>query len=315
MPTEKRIVYLDQNKWIDIARLLRNPSQNPSLFNVIAEAIREINDDRLILPLSAANIYETYKISDTRRRHWLAEIQARLSKGLVFRNRRWRLESELSEWFRHSWGLRAELRQDDWFLSNVWVEAFTETSHERLDHPLLQSAIDLTQRYPIASLKSYLCDGAWEERRSPITHFSKGVDELRERIEARRRRFRDDPRSLRRRQYSAILVMDNIDTILRVAEAIESRRRTISAIGGDTFRRIIERVPTFDVESEIVPRLETEPRAIKENDFRDMHGFCAAVPYAHTVIAEKHFTSLAIQAGLHERYSTNITRSLNEILS
>ncbi len=96
MTNTPRIVFLDQNKWIELAHAVTQPTEFPKQ-RALLEAISEwIETGRLMLPLTAANIYETHKINDPRRRHDIAYLQACASKGVVFRGRHRRLETELN---------------------------------------------------------------------------------------------------------------------------------------------------------------------------------------------------------------------------
>lgn len=115
-----RIVYLDQNKWIELARAAKFPAEYPELHALLEAINQEISAGRLALPLTATNIFETYKISDAQRRHDLAFVQAFLSGGLVFRGRHKRLEVEVTEVLRSAYGLPPVIREQKYFLSDVF---------------------------------------------------------------------------------------------------------------------------------------------------------------------------------------------------
>ncbi len=61
------VVYLDQNKWIELARAVKHPTDYPAQHALFVAIVREVDAGRLILPLTAANIYETHKINDPQR--------------------------------------------------------------------------------------------------------------------------------------------------------------------------------------------------------------------------------------------------------
>ena len=42
-----RIVYLDQNKWIDLARAAKYPAEHPDLHRLLEVVAREVRDGRL----------------------------------------------------------------------------------------------------------------------------------------------------------------------------------------------------------------------------------------------------------------------------
>jgi len=100
-----QIVYLDQNKWIDLSRAVKYPADNPELRTVLEVLVEEANAGRIVLPLTQTNIYETHKINDPERRHDLAYVQATLSQGRVFRGRHKRLDTEVTDVLRGAYGL------------------------------------------------------------------------------------------------------------------------------------------------------------------------------------------------------------------
>jgi hypothetical protein len=126
------IVYLDQNKWIDLARAFKNPDGYSEHYSVLEKLVEGAKAGRLIVPLTQSNIYETRKISDAGRRHDLAFAQATLSQGRVFRGRHKRLEVEATDVMRRAYGLEPLPRAPNWFLSNVFFEATVEWEDDRL---------------------------------------------------------------------------------------------------------------------------------------------------------------------------------------
>jgi hypothetical protein len=79
------IVYLDQNKWIDLARAVKYPDKKPEMRALLEWLIEKLKAGRVVIPLTATNIFETHKINDVERRLNLAHVQATMSAGLVFR--------------------------------------------------------------------------------------------------------------------------------------------------------------------------------------------------------------------------------------
>jgi hypothetical protein len=109
-----RIVYLDQNKWIELARAAKHPAQHPDLQPLLDRVVKEVSACHLALPLTSTNIYETFKIKDPERREYLARLQAALSGGLVFRGRYRRLQAEIADVVRRASGLAPDTREPLW---------------------------------------------------------------------------------------------------------------------------------------------------------------------------------------------------------
>ena len=87
--------------------------------------------------------------------------------------------------------------------------------------------------------------------------------------------------------------------------------------GGATMRAVVRETPAFLIEREISLKLEAENRPTHLNDMRDMRTFATVLPYSDIVVAEKPFTSLARQAGLHTHFGVRLEtdlRALKELL-
>lgn len=121
-----------------------------------------------------------------------------------------------------------------------------------------------------ACLFEYLADTPEAVRISAISKFSDGSDRLRRLVEERRSKHANEAMSMRRRIYSAVLMINDVDAILRIAKAMDLPWQGVHDIGSTNARRIINEVPTYFIEREIAIRLEAQSRPIEENNFRDM---------------------------------------------
>lgn len=305
-----RIVYLDQNKWIDLARAVKHPASHPELHALVKAIDDEVRAGRMAVPLTATNIYETHKINDPQRRHDLAFVQSLLSRGIVFRGRHKRLEAEITEVLRSAHELPPVPLKQHWFLSNVFFEAFMEWGDERVPVGVSERMVELIRQRPAELLYDFLIATPEDTRISGVRNFSAGSEQLRQRIEERRSQHANEPLSMRRKIHSALLMINEIDLIIGFAKKAGMSWSSVADMGEANAHKIIEDVPTYYIEREIALRLEMQTRPIKENDFRDMQTFCSVVRYADDVIAENQFSSLAQQAKLDKKYDTRISTDL-----
>lgn len=266
-----------------------------------------------MLPLGASNIYETHKIADPNRRHDLAYVQSVLSRGSVFRGRHRRLEVEIARLVEAIYGLPAAEFSGQWFLSDIFFEAFAERTDKRLGVDISDRVLSAIRSRPSEALYSYLASTPEGIRIASVKNFSDGSDQLRLRIEERRQQHANESQSMRRRIHSALLMINEVDLIIELAAKAGASWKTVSDIGSAVARRIIEDVPTYYVEREIALRLEAQPRPIEENDFRDMQSFCAVVPYADVIVAENMFVNLARQAKLDRKYQTRLCTNISDL--
>ena len=95
MPSRK-ILYLDQNKWVELAQGQISATDFPVQREILAVLVEHVNTGALVVPLTATNLYETQKVNIKERREHLAWVQSTLSQGMVFRGRYSALKSRLS---------------------------------------------------------------------------------------------------------------------------------------------------------------------------------------------------------------------------
>jgi hypothetical protein len=105
-----------------------------------------------------------------------------------------------------------------------------------------------------------------------------------------------------------------IELLVRLAGKYGVSWQSMNDIGPALSRRLVNEMPIYNAERELVLRLEAQSRPINENDFRDVHAYCAAIPYADEVIGENQLINLARQAGLGQRYSTRLETDILALL-
>lgn len=307
-----KILYLDQNKWIELARGHKSPHEFPMQHAVLSVLVEEANAGRLRVPLTSTNLYETHKIADQERRKHLAWLQATLSRGTVFRGRHKRLEVEVIDLLRARCRQNPIPREPHWFLSDVFFESVAEIGDERLPQPT-DRAIAAIRSNPPRFMFDYLTSLPDDLRKTAVSRFSDGTERLRQAIEKQRAEDANQTDSMRRRLSSARLMINDaelIASLVRKAGLPEADETRFLQLHG---RSVIDECATYLIELEIGLRLEKQKRPIEENDFRDMQTFCAVVAYADLVVAENMFSNLAIQASLHKKFSTRITTKLADI--
>lgn len=304
------VVFLDQNKWIELARAITGSNGQACPQGLVDQVRKAVETNQLVLPLTAANIYETHKVNKPERRHNLAFLQATLSRGMVLRGRQKRLTTEIAAVLAACCNIARPELDDRWFLSKVFLEAFAECDDERLGGRPSERTINFIRQNPSRCLYEYLAGTPEAIRTAAIIRFSDGSERLRALIEDRRARHANETMSVRRRIYSALLMINDLDPILLTANAIGLPWREILDVGDRNARRIIDEVPTYYIEREVALRLEAQSRPIEENDFRDMQTFCAVIPYVDLVVGEKQFVNLARQARLDKTFNVQLETDL-----
>jgi hypothetical protein len=256
-----KILYLDQNKWIELARAVKSPDDFPGQYAVLSTLVKEVNAGHLVVPLTLTNLYETHKIGSPQRREHLAWVQSTLSQGMVFRGRHKRLEVEIIDHLRTQYGLGPLVREPRWFLSNVFFESAAEIGDNRIPQPS-ERALAAIRRNPPRFMFEYLTGLPEDVRAMAVAKFSEGSEKLRQAIEDKRARDASETTSMRRKLSGARLMINELDLVLlfiRMAGLPEKDENTVLQ---QHARSIISECPTYLIEREIGLRIEQQDRPI-----------------------------------------------------
>lgn len=313
--TSPRILYLDQNAWIALARGAWDRNDYPREHQALTEVTAAIKQRGLMVPLSFANMYETMKVNDSARRINLARVQAVVSGARVFRGRREILRDTLRAYLCSRFGLASTLPIDGWFLSGLWLEAAADYSPKTYDFHVSDRVLRYIRANPVETLFNYLAFTPDDVRTEAVRLYTVGSTQLVAAIEGRRAIAAGETFALRKRAYGARMVIDEMEFILDVGRSLGLEWKDLRDVGSSLVRSIVVDVPILDVERELVIRLEDQNKPITENDLRDMSAFTTTLPFAHLIIAEKPFVNLAKQARLDVRYHTALLTSVLDFKS
>lgn len=75
------IIYLDQNKWIDLAKAIVNPNKYPKYVKVANLVLEKTKNGEWIFPLSMIHVFETTLREDQNSRKKLVDIMIKVSNG------------------------------------------------------------------------------------------------------------------------------------------------------------------------------------------------------------------------------------------
>lgn len=310
-----RLVYLDQNAWVALAKGSWDKESYPEEHAALTEVVGMVRSSSVEIPLSFGNIYETVKINVPHRRANMARAQALISGGIVFRGRRRILGETLAAYIAGKHAIDRPEPPPRWFLSDLWFEAAGDYSAESYGYEISDRVLEFMRREPAYRLFDYLAFDDEHTRLEAVRRYSAASADLIARIESRRALVAGETLALRKRAYGARLILDELDFIFATARGLGLDWTIVADIGSSLVRSIAVEVPLLAIERELVVRLEDQGRAISENDLRDMMAFITVLPFADVIVAEKQFVNLARQARLDERYGTRLFTSIAEFLS
>lgn len=309
------IVFLDQNKWIELAKVHSGRTKSGPVAKLFPQLVDAVQRKRVLFPLAVSNIVETAKRNDPVSRQHVAETQAIFSRGFVYRSRASRLAVELREAIQMRLGAEPVAMPSHWALAPGFTQAFEPMdeliadSEEVARMQQLRSIVGPAQLY-----LDYMVNQDDARRRDGIARLTQGVSQLVMRIEARRERFVNDSVDSRRWNYAAQLWVDHLDLLNDTLAELGYSFEQLRALGNQAMRSLLEGVPTMNVEAEMAARLESKTGVLSANDVFDMQSFYTAIPYSDRVVAEKAAISRAQQARLDSKYGVVLSKSLEDVL-
>lgn len=278
-----RLVYLDQNAWVALAKGSWDKARYPQEHAALAKVVELVQSGSISIPLSFTNIFETSKVNVPHRRANLARTQAMLSGGIVFRGRRRILAETLAAYIAERREIGRPALPKRWFLSELWFEVAGDYSPESYGFAMSEQSLALIRQDPGRALLDYLAFDDEEIRLEAVRRYSTNSARLISRIETRRAVVADECFATRKRAYGARLIIDELKFIFAISRTLGLDWSTVTDIGSSLVRSMVVDVPVFNVESELVVRLEDQSRAISENDLRDMTAFITVLPLADVI--------------------------------
>jgi hypothetical protein len=299
------LIYLDQNKWIEIAQVVNGRLTPDERMKVAVEwVVDQADRDTIRLPLSHIHYFETMKIKDHARRARLGEVLWRLSKGwttvpydVVMKHE---LDGALRKFFRSSDRPKALE-----YLGRGIAHAFgdeklklrpTRSLRRGLSQKKLKRFIDSKQ---LELEKSFLTgiapDG--EEMTLP-DHLSKYSSNFCEHIEKVRKHLSSVPGRL---HGGALALVEVLDLGQLFHDALVQYRvdpADFLNLGVDGVKRLVAAMPARSVDLHLHQQyLKNKDLKAKLTDLNDWAGLSVGVMYCDTVVCENQFADLVGRDG------------------
>jgi hypothetical protein len=306
-----KLLYLDQNKWIDLSRAhYRHPKGEP-FREALAAVQKAVEIGKLVVPFSAVNIVEMENDSDAERRERLARFMVDLSCNRT---------------------ILPVMPVRCWEIRNAVHAYYGRPEPGCIRRSVVREGIEnaLAMRFRISGLPAEVEAAALQYANSTEQSVEFLVDcgddrgsseQLREK-EAATLEFQEKVRD----RYGNELIKDN--DWRRVAELFNHlcNREEAHALAaalqeiGFTVQAFIESfataaqfeeffagVHTLEVKLTLtLARDQDLVRRIDQNDARDLHWLSMALPYSNLVVSENYWGHMIRSCGLDAKYGTTV---------
>jgi hypothetical protein len=310
-----KIIYLDQNKWIDIARAYYGREDGKKFKPVLDRLQAKVDSKEIIIPISAVHIIETARSVDKARRIRLANFISQLSKSygiLPYISVR---EQEITNAILIKLG-----KQPIYNIGEIAI-------NRGMAHIL---GMELPKVPLLPDYEKYLIEVNQLEpfiAKMMIDFISRElVEELKnEDIDAiadyeKARHLKNEKLSKEMRLRVAIMEMAQDRIIPIIIEQLK-KMSIIPRPFVDSFNDIMDwknfffSMPTMDIYINLhVLRDSDKGKPIHRNDTNDIAYLSIAVPYCDIVVTENYWAHQLVSNGYDRKYNTTILTDLTELL-
>jgi hypothetical protein len=310
-----RRIYLDQNKWIELARAYHGRANSSAHAAVLAAALNSVETGRTIFPISSAHYMEVAKAKDAGRRQRLASFMVELSGGKSIAAAPGVMQSLVYEALCKLFEVSNAIGPTPIFghgMNWAFGEQFLPAP-ERLRFPIGARILDQIANSPLI-LAGVLADPDASANRASILQLRQRELAMATHACDARDAITPYGRDARRTTYTAGMVK-SVGREIEVGLKLIGRRLEDFFSSTEQVLRLVDLIPPLDVERTLVVErdfhLSRKPAA---NDMLDIAALSMAIAYCDVVVTERFWQHIANSTRIAERYSTVVLSNVNDLM-
>lgn len=317
------IIYLDQNKWIDLAKAIINPEKNPKYVEVSNLVLEKIKNGEWIFPLSTIHVFETGSRAEHESRKKLVSVMEKISNGYSIKSFLDVQKDELMNIFLKICAPE-KVKQIEAIIKNplmtIGVEDFSiELKTDIFPTSVKQKLIDIIDIHVRKNIKNedvtkILLDNYDKE-------FVNGLKEDDKIITAQFEKDRINLLKLPKQYRYNIFLIERFKAMIKLLNINIQKLCENNIISKSIFDdknkciNFLEGAPSINISTKLTYELlKDRERTLQEHDNRDINFLSTAIPYCDIVITEKTWKHLVKINKLDDKYSTVIENDLNYLL-
>jgi hypothetical protein len=292
------IIYLDQNKWIELARIINGIDKSERA----AALVQEINialSAGYIFPLSAIHIMEFSRIRDAGRRSRLGKVMWQFSQGFTLAPQREIVSREIEIAF-FQMGFNVNPRELK-LIGRGIPHAFAE----KIESPIIAAFADEVDEAMLTGNKELDIDPVQFSSQKHREKFSNHLSSL-------NTQKHELPKSLWENWLYAIAMEDIAQPLYEVMCKHSIPNSMLSDWGENEFKEFLNRIPTRKLDIHLHRQVLKNPHyKSKLSDLEDWAGLGIAMCYCDLVICENHFADLVSRD--NNKTKARVTTSIYEL--
>lgn len=316
------IIYLDQNKWIDLAKAINKPDENPQYVDVAVKVLKKVEGDEWIFPISMIHFLETLSRSDPASRGRLSDIMALVAKNHSIKPF---ISVEHDEFINLFASVHDPLKMidinavDKNLFPAMGAESISVTFKRELPVDMKECINDFVKNlHGDEKLFSKLMAESYDEKL--VSEIHEGDEEAVLNWNEMRENLLNKPKQFRYK----IFLLESFMTQLayrnkKLMSYFKKTREEFlpESILGDEQRTLdfLEGIPSLNTRCKLMFEvLKNQGRPIQLHDSRDVEFLSTAIPYCDVVITERTWKHAAKVHKLDTKYSTVVENDLNYLL-
>ncbi len=316
-------VYLDQNKWIDLAAAAKGLEKGAPYHDVLTLAEAGVERGYVSFPLSAIHYIETGNRRPWQSRQDLARTMATLSRFHTIAPVNVIVPHEIDLALQGVVGLPLVARDAQVFgigvshAMNHPMPAFRVPEHMRSDSEFVRWVEGFAADYR----EWVMLGGLPPEAGIDESEFDAAQKKVGERLAEDQERFRLSRRDggwhtgeRSKRASRAIAFVGWRDELTEALMRAGLNWSHVQALGRDGMSRLVEAIPIIHVAAELQRQREAAAdKPWTPNDVNDMFFLMVALVYCDIVVTERQWIDLARRSSLDERYGTTLLSDLADL--
>lgn len=312
-----KTVYLDQNKWIELARQKKSQKAD-DIYNKILE---NVNNGKLCLPISVIHLMETLKRADKNSRKDVLDVMMKLSNGFSLLSFRDVEEAEVINAFAKYHDPSKIIKFSPvksypfYAMGAVPTLSVSDKTPPHI-HKELNDILAVLMTEPSLFYKMLSILDSPQYTQADLDDDNKYVQAMHD----DRKEIMSKPKQYRYKIYLVKNVMEVIQKYyLKISSIFNLTRETFipsaALNGSDATISFLESMPSIDMRIKLYFDLLSDTNYdFNPHDSFDVLFLATAVPYSDIVITERTWSHRAVKTKLDVKYNTKIFSSLSDIM-
>jgi hypothetical protein len=297
-----RTIYLDQNKWIELAKMLQGSSEGSELAQLWSRAVAAADAGSVCFPLSAIHYMELARVSNPKRRKDVGEVLWRLSGGQTIASHRTIVEHEIETAlaFDHP---QIQPRAFELVSKGIALAFGMTPLQVALPKPLRERLPEnawgaAQEAFDLAVERSHLTGVGPGGECAPPFRSEVNRMEFQSHLQRLHPTLADLPRKKWDDFLFATCILDILEPLERVLTRHDLSLASVSSGGRKAMKRLIEDMPSRRVDLHLHRQVARNPQfKPKKTDLEDWAGLGPAAAYCDIVVCERHFADMIRRDG------------------